>query len=54
MVHFFPWTKEITATEDACLFVNQVFKLHWMPEVIISDRDPGFMSRFLGGNVLSS
>ena len=37
MVHFFPCTKEITATKYAHLFVNQVFRLHGMPEVIISD-----------------
>ena len=46
MVHFFPCTKEITAAEYAHLFVNQVFRLHGMPEVIISDRDPRFMSKF--------
>ena len=46
MVHFFPCTKEITAIEYAHLFVNQVFRLHGMPEVIISDRDPRFMSKF--------
>ena len=40
MVHFFPCTKEIIASEYARLFVNQVFKLHGMLEVIISDRDP--------------
>ena len=46
MVHFFPCTKEITAAEYAHLFVNQVFRLHGMPEVIISDRDPRFVSKF--------
>ena len=46
MVHFFPYTKEITATEYARLFVNQVFSLHGMPEVIISDRNPRFVSKF--------
>ena len=40
MMHFFPCTKEITAAEYARLFVNQVFRLHGMLEVIISDRDP--------------
>ena len=35
MVHFFPCTKEITAAEYARLFINQVFRLHGMPEVII-------------------
>ena len=46
MVHFFPCTKEITAAEYARLFVNQVFRLHGMPDVIISDRDPRFVSKF--------
>ena len=46
MVHFFPCTKETTAAEYARLFVNQVFRFHGMPEVIILDRDPCFMSKF--------
>ena len=46
MVHFFPCTKEITAAEYARLFVNQVFTLHGMPEVIISDQGPRFKSKF--------
>ena len=37
MVHFFLRTKEITSAEYARLFVNQVFRLHGMLEVIISD-----------------
>ena len=46
MVHFVPCTKEITAPEYAELFVNHVFRLHGLPEVIISDRDPRFTSKF--------
>ena len=46
MVHFFPCIKEITATEYARLFVNQVFKLHGMLEVIILGHDPRFVSKF--------
>ena len=46
MMDFFPCTKEITATEYARLFVNQVFRLHGMPEVIISNRDSQFVSKF--------
>ena len=45
MVHFFPCTKEITAIEYARLSVNQMFRLHGMPEVIISYRDPSFVSK---------
>ena len=36
MMHFFPCTKEITSADYARLFVNQVFRLHGMPEVISS------------------
>ncbi len=46
MVHLAPCTKEITAPEYAKLFVDHVFRLHGLPEVIISDRDPRFISRF--------
>jgi hypothetical protein len=46
MVHFAPCTKEVTAPEYARLFIDHVFKLHGLPEVIISDRDPRFTSRF--------
>ena len=28
------------------LFVDNVFRLHGMPQVIISDRDPRFVSKF--------
>ena len=46
MVHFAPWTKEVTALEYTRIFVNTVFRLHGLPEVIISDRDPRFTSKF--------
>ena len=46
MVHFAACTKEITAMEYAQLFVDHVFRLHGLPEVIISDRDPRFTSKF--------
>ena len=46
MVHFAPCTKEISAEKYGQLFVNHVFKHHGLPEVIISDRDPRFTSRF--------
>ena len=46
MVHSFPYTKEITTAEYARLFVNQVFRLYGMPEVIISDQDLRFVSKF--------
>ena len=43
---FFPCTKDITTTEYALLFINQVFRLHGMLEVIILDSDPRFMRKF--------
>lgn len=46
IVHFFPYNKETTTTEYARLFVYQVFKLQGMLEVIISDRDLRFVSKF--------
>ena len=46
MVHFAPCTKEISAEKYAQLFTDHVFKHHGLPEVIISDRDSRFTSRF--------
>ena len=46
MVHFVPCRKDITAQQYAPLFINHVFKLHRLPEVIISDDDPRFLSKF--------
>ena len=46
MVHFAPCRKEVTAPEYAQLFVDHVFRLHGLPDVIVSDRDPRFTSRF--------
>ena len=46
MVHFASCKKEVTAMEYAKLFVDHVFRLHGLPEVIISDRDPRFTSKF--------
>ena len=46
MVHFAPCTKEVTAPEYARIFVKTVFRHHGLPEVIISDRDPRFTSKF--------
>ena len=45
-VHFAPCTKEVTASDYARIFVDTVFRHHGLPEVIISDRDPRFTSKF--------
>ena len=46
MVHFAPCTKEIAAVDYAKLFVDNVFRLHGLPEVLIFDWDPRFTSKF--------
>ena len=46
MVHFAPWTKEISADQYPQLFIDNVFRLHGTLEVIVSDQDPRFTSRF--------
>ena len=46
MVHFVPYRKDVTAQQYARLFIDHVFKLHGLPEVIISDHDPRFLSKF--------
>jgi transposase InsO family protein len=46
MAHFLPCTKSITAEETATLFLHGVYRLHGVPRVLISDRDPKFVSAF--------
>ena len=46
VVHFASCTKEISADQHAQLFMDNVFRLHGTPEVIILDRDPRFTNRF--------
>ena len=46
MVHFAPCTKEVIAPEYAKIFVDTIFGLHGLLEVIISDQDPRFTSKF--------
>ena len=46
LVHFAPCTKEITAPDYTQLFVDYVFRLHGFTDVIVSDRDPHFTSKF--------
>jgi len=44
--HFLSLAHPYTATSLAQLFVQQVFKLHGLPNSIISDRDTAFTSKF--------
>ena len=46
MVHLAPCSTKITGKETALLFLDHVYRLHGMPETIISDRDPRFTSGF--------
>jgi hypothetical protein len=45
-VHVAPCTTTITAPEFAELFADVVFKHHGVPDVLVSDRDPKFVSDF--------
>ncbi|KAM5587861.1 hypothetical protein ABKV19_006351 [Rosa sericea] len=44
--HFMPLAHPYTASTVVHHFVHGIFKLHGMPECIISDRDPIFLSSF--------
>ena len=44
MVHFIPTMEKTSAEELARLFRDNVWKLHSLPESIISDRGPQFMA----------
>ena len=46
MSHFLPCTKLITSQETTDLVMQQVFKHHGLPDDIISDRGPQFISKF--------
>ena len=46
MVHLVGCKKEVIAIEYAQIFVDNVFRLHGLPKVIISDRDPHFAGKF--------
>lgn len=44
--HFIPLSHPYTASDLAKLFVEFIFKLHGMPDDIVSDKDPIFTSNF--------
>jgi hypothetical protein len=44
--HFLPIRHPYTAASVAKVFLEQVYKLHGMPQSIVSDRDPIFTSNF--------
>lgn len=44
--HFIATTKDVTSSGAAELYFSRVFPLHGLPNNIVSDRDPLFLSRF--------
>ena len=46
MCHFIPCTDKIIAKETAKLYWQHVGRLHGIPRVIISDRDPRFTGKY--------
>ena len=46
MTHFVPCHKEMTADEIVDLVIDNCYKLHGVPKVIVSDRDPRFVGKF--------
>ena len=46
MVRLARCKKEVTTMEYAQIFVDNVFRLHGLPKVIISERDPRFTGKF--------
>jgi hypothetical protein len=44
--HFMATRTSASARDIARLFIDNIFKLHGMPQSIVSDRDPRFMSQF--------
>lgn len=46
MVHLAAVSETITAAESARVFMENVFRLHGMPDEVVSDRDPRFVASF--------
>jgi hypothetical protein len=46
MAHFLPCTETAIAEETATLFLHGVYRLHGLPRVLVSDRDPKFVNGF--------
>jgi hypothetical protein len=42
--HFMPCTESVIAEENATLFLHGVYRLHELPRVQVSVRDPKFVS----------
>ena len=46
MVHLLPTNTTATALDIAWLWLDNIVKLHGLPDSVVSDRDPRFVSRF--------
>jgi hypothetical protein len=46
MAHFIPLKTEAAIEEFACMFLQEVWRLHGLPSKIVSDRDAHFESKF--------
>ena len=46
MAHFIPTTTSLTAAGFVQLFADRIVRYHGLPQIIISDRDPRFVSEF--------
>jgi hypothetical protein len=49
VVHFIPIKSTFKAVNIADIFMKEIFKLHGIPTIIISERDSKFTSRFWKG-----
>ena len=46
MAHFVPYHKEITAEESIDFSITNRYRLHGVPKVMVSDKDPKFVGNF--------
>ena len=47
MAHFIPCNKTYDASKAACLFLQEIVRLHGLPKIITLDRDVNFVGAFL-------
>ena len=46
MAHFVPYHEKIIVVETAGLFIDNFYKLHGVPKIIVSDKDPRIVGKF--------